>query len=574
MSDRRLAKLTARLPFLGVSIILVFSLVVSLTITDPQTAHAVPLPAYRYTKTFDSSAGNVQPNSVATDAQGNVYVAGYFSDTIVFDGTSGSDSHTSANNDTFLTKYNANGSYAYTKTFDTSAGSAQTHSVATDAQGNVYVAGEYTGTVVFDGTGGSDSRTAGGGDDGSFLTKYNANGTYAFTKTFDSSAGSAYAGSTGVATDPQGNVYVTGFFAGTVVFDGTGGSDSQTAVNEDTFLTKYNANGSYAYTKTFDASAANFVDSNSVATDPQGNVYIAGSFNGTVVFDGTGGSDSQTAGGGNNDGFLTKYNANGSYAYTKTFDTSASGAADQTNSVATDPQGNVYVAGDYTGTVVFDGTGGSDSQTSAASFSNFLTKYSPNGSYAYTKTFDASAGSAQGGVVTTDAQGGVYIAGYFNGTVVFDGTGGSDPQTSATDDASITKYNANGSYAYTKTFDTSASGTDAHPRGITTDPQGNAYLAGYFGGTVVFDGTGGSDSQTAGGGNQDGFLTSFQVFVPSQPGPAAAAPASALVPGAPNTGFGVFRANPLHTLALCILISLGLVGLAETSRRIAKEPSK
>jgi hypothetical protein len=581
MPNKLLTKFTACLSCLSVSLVLILSLVASLTITHPQTAHASTLPAYRYTKTFDTSASGAyaQGNSVATDSQGNIYVAGQFSGTVTFDGPGGSDSQTAGggNTDAFITKYNANGSYAFTKTFDTSAGYAYGNGVATDSSGNVYVTGQFQSTVVFDGTGGSDSQTEAGSS--SFLTKYNANGSYAFTKTFDTSAGNAYG--FGVATDPQGNVYVTGDFSGTVVFDGTGGSDSQTSSNQSSFLTKYNPNGSYAFTKTFDTSAGGAsAYGQGVATDAQGNVYVTGYFSGTVVFDGTGGSDTQTDGGGDRNTFITKYNANGSYAFTKTFDTSAAGGTFAIgDGVATDTQGNVYVTGRFTGTVVFDGVGGSDSQTAGGGTRDaFITKYNANGSYGYTKIFDNSAATwVSGAGVATDAQGNVYVTGDFTGTVVFDGTGGSDSQTASIDDTFLTRYNANGSYAYTKTFDTSASGASAFGRGVATDTQGNIYGTGYFQGTVVFDGTGGSDSQTAGGGNNDAFLTSFQVFIPGQPSspaPSSTTATTTPVPGAPNTGFGVFMADPLRTLALYSLTSLGLAGLAMASRRLTRQQPK
>jgi hypothetical protein len=172
MAHKLLAKLTTWLSCLSLSIVLVLSLLVPLTLIHPQPAHAATLPAYRYTKTFDTSAGGAYGSSVTTDAQGNVYVTGQFTGTVVFDGVGGSDSQTEANTSSFLTKYNANGSYAYTKTFDTSAGGAYAYgtSVATDAQGNVYVTGTFRNTVVFDGVGGSDSRTS--SNNSSFLTSF------------------------------------------------------------------------------------------------------------------------------------------------------------------------------------------------------------------------------------------------------------------------------------------------------------------------------------------------------------------------------------------------------------------
>src|ERR1035437_9771477 len=327
----------------------------------------------------------------------------------------------------------------------------------------------------------------------------------------------------------------------------------------------------YRYTKTFDTSASGaYAQGNGVATDSSGNVYVAGYFQGTVVFDGVGGSDSQTTAN-YRSSFLTKYNANGTYAYTKTFDTSASGYAN-ISGVATDSSGNVYVTGYFNGTVVFDGVGGSDSQLTANA-SSFLTKYNPNGTYAYTKTLDTSASGtyAHGYGVATDSSGNVYVTGQFDGTVVFDGVGGGDSQTEANYSSFLTKYNPSGTYAYTKTFDTSASGASAQGASVATDSSGNVYVTGHFGGTVVFDGVGGSDTQTE--TNTSAFLTSYQVSIPSQPSPALT-PASAPVPGAPNTGFGVFMTNPLRTLTSYSLVAMTIASLAVVSRKFTRRLSK
>ena len=514
----------------------------------PTAASASGNTAYRYTKSFDTTNGFAAGAAVTTDNAGDVYVAGTYINTVVFDGVGGNDSQTSANNNgsAFLTKYNPNGSYAYTKTFDVTGGSSNATGVATDSSGNIYITGVFTGTVVFDGVGGSDSQTSANQD--TFLTKYNANGSYAYTKSFDTINGGADGNS--VKTDASGNIYVAGYFFGDVVFDGAGGSDNQTAgsINNDAFLTKYNPNGSYAYTKTFD-STNGFAQGYGVTTDASGDVYIAGYFFNTIVFDGTGGSDSRTTG--NNSPFLTKYNPDGSYAYTKVFDTTNANATG--SSVATDASGNIYLTGSFSGTVVFDGVGGNDSQTNAGTPSAFLTKYNADGSYAYTKFFDTTNGTADGNGITTDASGNIYLAGVFFNTVVFDGAGGNDSQSdgnSGGGDSFLTRYNADGSYAYTKTPDTT-SGT-AGGNGIATDRFGDVYVAGSFSGTVIFDGAGGSDSQTDAGGNSNSFLLSYDTT-------ASSPPITTPPPGSPNTGVGLVSLHYRGSLELSLIAGVLLI---------------
>jgi hypothetical protein len=72
----------------------------------------------------------------------------------------------------------------------------------------------------------------------------------------------------GVAIDPSGNAYVTGWFNGPIDFGG--GPVTPTGVN--TFLIKYGPTGTPAWIKRFDASQGN-----GVAIDAAGRVVLAGS---------------------------------------------------------------------------------------------------------------------------------------------------------------------------------------------------------------------------------------------------------------------------------------------------------
>jgi hypothetical protein len=524
--------------------VLALAALVSLYLVPPAIARAATLPTYNYTKTFDTTSGFAQSFGVTTDAAGNIYTAGEWNGTVIFDGPGGSDSQTSANYSVFVTKYSNSGNYDWTKTFAVSSGTAEAGGITTDSSGDIFVDGNFSGTVIFDGSGGSDSVTS--TDTSAFITKYNADGSYGWTKTFDTTNGAA--DGYGIATDASGNIFATGNFTGTVIFDGPGGSDSHTDEGgvSNAYITKYNADGSYGWTKTFDTtngSAYGF----SVATDSAGDVYTTGQFNGTVVFDGVGGSDSQTAEGSNISAYITKYNADGSYGWTKTFDSTHGNAYGY--GLTVDAQGNIYETGNFTGTIVFDGVGGSDSQTDLGTYSQgdaYLTKYNADGSYGWTKTFDTTNGYANSVSVTTDSLGDVYFTGEFSGTVVFDGVGGSDSQTDVSGDGDtfLTQITATGNYGWTKIFGTVHSGGVGDPGGqaVATDTLGNVYISGDWNGTVTFDGTGGSDTLTS--NSISAFLTSYDAFVPAPIVTTSAPTTSATTsPSTPNTGFALVKAN-------------------------------
>jgi uncharacterized membrane protein len=94
------------------SLLLIALTLVPLISSTNKTAHAATtLPAYRYTKTFDTVDGYAYSTANATDSNGNVYVAGGFSGHVIFDGVGGTDSVTSSNQNIFLTKFSSKGVY-------------------------------------------------------------------------------------------------------------------------------------------------------------------------------------------------------------------------------------------------------------------------------------------------------------------------------------------------------------------------------------------------------------------------------------------------------------------------------
>ena len=112
------------------------------------------------TKQLGVSGAFTTAHSVATDASGNVYVAGVTEGGLDGNALIGS-------NDFFLTKYNNSGVKQYTKQLGVSGANTKANSVATDASGNVYVAGLTEG--------GLDGNTLIGSND-FFLTKYSSSG--------------------------------------------------------------------------------------------------------------------------------------------------------------------------------------------------------------------------------------------------------------------------------------------------------------------------------------------------------------------------------------------------------------
>ena len=92
------------------------------------------VPPWIGTKQLGVAGKETRGNSVATDANGNVYLAGYTQ--------GGLDGNTlTGTTDFFFTKYNSSGDKQYTRQLGVAEQDTAGESVATDANGNVYVAG-------------------------------------------------------------------------------------------------------------------------------------------------------------------------------------------------------------------------------------------------------------------------------------------------------------------------------------------------------------------------------------------------------------------------------------------------
>ena len=115
-------------------------------------------------------------------------------------------------------------------------------SVAADASGNVYVAGEFNGTVDFDRGTGVFNLTSTGAPD-AFLAKYNAAGSLLWAGQI-TDAGPINGYRLGLTTDSGGNVYLTGQFTGTTDFDlGAGVTTLNSGPSAAAFVAKYTSAG-------------------------------------------------------------------------------------------------------------------------------------------------------------------------------------------------------------------------------------------------------------------------------------------------------------------------------------------
>lgn len=240
--------------------------------------------SFLWAKSFTSIGYNTA-EAIKTDASGNVYFTGSFSNTVDFDPNSGVMQLTAAGDsglpDAFVTKLDSNGNLLWAKSFSgTNFDNAK--SLAIDSSNNVIVAGTFNGTVDFDPSSSVHNLTSQGQTD-IFVAKLNSAGNFIWAKNF---GGLSTDNVSNIVVDASNNIYATGFFTGSADFNIGGAvavlNASGDTDNTDAFILKLSPNGNFSWVK----SIKGFKDQAGIAMaiDGLGNIYNGGYFTGTSNF--------------------------------------------------------------------------------------------------------------------------------------------------------------------------------------------------------------------------------------------------------------------------------------------------
>jgi hypothetical protein len=402
----------------------------------------------------------------------------------------------------------------------------QIDAVATDAAGNIFVTGRFTGTIDL---GGQPLITAGNYD--TFLAKFSPSGQHLWSKRFgDSTSQTPYS----IAVDPSGNVAITGSMVGTVNFGGA----NIVANTCDLFIAKFDGAGTHLWSKTYTGynGCENF--RSYLAFNPSGDLIVGGHFqygpiNFTVALASAGGTDA----------FLAKVaGGTGTGIWSKVFGDASS---QDIKDVAVDSSGNVVVVGTYGGTVNFGGANLTGNNFFVAKFDTF-------GSHVWSKGFaGTSVGDPRIGI---DTSGNVFIATGFATSMAFGG-----PLLTAvggTDLAVAKLSGANGSHLWSKSFGDAAS--QFAPE-LAIGPAGEVAVAGRFQGAIDF-GLGPHTSADSGaafdaflgvlaGGGQPLWSRAFGGIGTQEPYAIAIDASGSVVFGGMNSGTIDFGGQTLTSLA-------------------------
>lgn len=302
---------------------------------------------------------------------------------------------------------------------------------------------------------------------------------YGWARTF---GGGSYDEGYSVAVDSDGNAYITGYFVGAVDFDpGPGVTLLASNGDEDVFLCKFNAYGILIWAVSWGGSS--YDEGEAVAADDIGNVYVTGGFKGTIDFDPGPATDYRTATGTSKDAFLSVFDSDGNYQETFTW---GENDYDSAYAVAVDGSGNVYIGGNFRGTIDLDPDPVDvDPHTSNGESDIYIVKLDSTGDFAWGHTWGGGNDDWCYGLSADDA-GNVYAAGKFYGNVDFD----PDPVETDWHDAStshnafVSKFDTNGVWQWAHDF--GAAITYDSATGVAVEDGGNhVYVCGYFIGTGI-----------------------------------------------------------------------------------------
>jgi hypothetical protein len=289
--------------------------------------------------------------------------------------------------------------------------------VDTDPNGEFFGAGHFSGTVDFDPSDGVDLRTAVGGQD-IFVSRFKSDGTRVWVRTFGDGMDEIV---TAMKVDSSSGIILAGSFQFDVDFDPGQGKDVHTAAGvRDAFVTRLKADGSYGWTTVLGGPDAT-VTIRGLCLNTSGDILLTGSFSGSADFDPGAGVDVHTAPG-DASAFVTKLHSDGSYGWTRTFGGSSYARGGK---VVTDPNGGIYVAGDFQSTVNFVTTGRTEPRSSSGDCDIFIIGYDSQGNSLWTRTV-GGADWDRPFDICLDAAGNIYVTGVYSLWVNFNPTGEAD----------------------------------------------------------------------------------------------------------------------------------------------------
>jgi hypothetical protein len=444
----------------------------------PLTPVAVK-PVYNLVRTFGGS-GYDDTFKAILDNSGNLLIAGTFQGDVDLDPGPNEQRFRSQYNDIFFSKFDPNGNLVWVKVLSGPGLSDICYSISVDSLNNLYLTGSFSGTIDLDPGSGSFNVTSKGKED-IFAAKYDTNGKFL--------SGFAWGGigndrGIDIDVDSTGNIYICGYFTGTVDFNpGPPNDIRQSNGGQDLFLSKFAPNGMYIWAQTW--GSPDVSDScNSLALDASNAIFVTGT--------------------NNNDLFARKFNSDSNLLkeFAWTFEGDQFGW-----DIIVDYAGNIIITGGFSAKIGLDQAPQPEIHTSSGGHDIFLLKLSGNLDYIWLKTWGGSGIWDEGHGLSANNAGEIFITGRFEDEIDFDPGSAIDLHKSlGGTDVFMSKFDTSGNFKWAVTWGGTGIWDEGH--GLAVAQSGNIFIVGKFMESVNFN-TGTSTDIRSSNGDSDVFMSKF-----------------------------------------------------------------
>lgn len=293
--------------------------------------------------------------------------------------------------------------------------------MVSDANGNVYIAGYFSGNL--------QGQNAVGASDG-FVAKYTGDGALLWIKTFGSTSDDR---ATHLAIDTtRGYLFITGFFSNTLYF----GADSLVAVHgDDLLLLCIDIDGQWQWGRGFGTRDAQW--GNRIAVDALHHIYISGFFEDTLQVDGI-----QLISRGLRNAFLLQLDSNGigNWGYRM-----GGPLYDEGFDITFDEHHNIYMVGAYRDSADI----GPYYFNSVYTYDCFLASWKSDGQWRWVRSFGGSYIDVCQAICLLPNRQQVAVGGWFFSNITFDTI---SLLSSGEEESFLAVYDTNGQVQWAKRF--------------------------------------------------------------------------------------------------------------------------
>ncbi len=305
----------------------------------------------QWAMSWGNAGGDEYPVAIACSPDRSTYVAGRFTGTFNASPRFGENLLTSnGEGDVYLIKFDPSGNFVWARSFGGTMDD-EAAALTLDKSGNPLLTILYQNTLDANPDPNSLAfHQSAGGKDILFI-KLTLAGNYDFSKSI---GGTLDDGVDGVSTmfDATGNLVVAGTFRGTADLDpGPGPADFTSAGLSDVFLARFTPAGNLITARQIMGASATRLAPRSLGLDDSDNLFIAGSFDGSIDVDTTSGSRMLASRQNSTDVFVVSYTPENTVRWA--FNIGSLGE-ERATGISVDRNGIVTVAGSFQGSLDLD----------------------------------------------------------------------------------------------------------------------------------------------------------------------------------------------------------------------------